>query len=376
MEIKDLLRKTDRQIDYYENYNFYKDMSKIEDMDYFIKVMDSKNSNKLKIENGIIWMSLKEDKEDFEIMFLKKYTKYLEMVLENDIREYYNNSYCSYLFENFWNSLKTEEDFKSKKFINGKSFEEIDTLISNKYNEIIERFYKEEEISDEDKKFLEETFLITVYNDAIFKELDGEEDLMIDIVKYFKKYPIENINTPRKRQLYLLYLLSSKMLELPNNNAIQFYESFDKKVLGSYSKNKDGIAIIRINDLDIYNITTEKEFLEKIFTIFHELGHYKQDIEYDQYTDDIKRIITIEKYLAENDREFYNKYHDSFVLEKDADNYATIEIIKEFGKKHPKLVSNIIERKQKTKKIDSSEFYNIELEEYKKLTENRKRSTK
>ena len=69
---------------------------------------------------------------------------------------------------------------------------------------------------------------------------------------------------------------------------------------------KDGIATIRINDLDIYNITTEKEFLEKIFTIFHELGHYKQDIEYDQYTDDIKGIITIEKYLAENDREFYH----------------------------------------------------------------------
>ena len=194
---------------------------------------------------------------------------------------------------------------------------------------------------------------------------------MSDIKDYFKKYPISDLNSPRNRQLYLLYILSSRMLEFNCNSAIQFYEdsitnSNKNQVLGSFYKTEDGIAFIRINNVDIYNMKTDKEFLEKIFTIFHELGHFRQNNMPEQYENN-QEIIDMEKEIMKNNRQFYNKYHDSFFIERDADNYAIEEMMNEFWDKYPEIVSSIINKELRRKRIPPSKFIVMEIEEYDKL---------
>ena len=83
---------------------------------------------------------------------------------------------------------------------------EIEILLVNKYNELIEKLEKGNPLDEADKRFIEETFLNSAFDDCVYKEYEGEKDLMYDILAYFKKYPIENISNPRNIQLSILYV--------------------------------------------------------------------------------------------------------------------------------------------------------------------------
>ncbi len=370
MEVKDILRDVDGKIAYYECVGFFKDMSKVSDIGYFSQIMKTKDELKSRIEEGLISLVSKKELEDFEIAFLDKYHEYLGYVLEQDVREYYNNKYCSYLYSNAWDSLSSTDNTDEVKFINGKSLSQIDNLLVDKHNELMERMGKGEELGVSDRKFLEESFLSMAYGSIVYKEIDGEKDLMYDITDYFTKYPIRDISNPRNRQLSILSSLSNRMIQIPSNCAIKFtsdtvVDGRGGRVLGCFGIVRDsGVPCIQINGLDIYELQTEKEFLEKMFTLFHELGHFRQQVEFNEFTDEVKKIILMENDMVETHRSFYEEYHDSFLIERDADNYATIQIIKEYGEQYPQIVNNIVARKQGRKRLDSSDFYLMELEEY------------
>ncbi|MBQ8681522.1 MAG: hypothetical protein IJ509_01240 [Bacilli bacterium] len=369
MEVKNLLKKIDGQILYLEYSNFYEDMSKITDENYFIQVMQTKKGEeKQKIEEGIIYLSQLENPKDYEILFLEKYHRYLITTLEKDTREYYNNSYCNYLYSNLCLSLIATDNLDEFKFINGKSLTQLEYLVVDKHNQIMEKHRSGKELDNNDKKFIEESFLFIAYIDTVYKEAEGEKDLMYDIVDYFAKYPIKDLSDPRSKQLYILSILSSQMLNIPGNCAIQFstdtiVDERGVKTLGSFGKlQEDGVNCIVINGLDIYELRTVREFLEKMFTLFHELAHLKQ--EYDDFNDEFKKIIEMELYLIKNNKDFYKKYHDSFYIERDADSYAIAQLIEEFNKQYPVIVYNIISNEQNRKRIDWPTFYLMELEEY------------
>lgn len=370
--VKETVREVNGELVRSECSNFYNDMSKVEDMNYFSQIFEIKNDEeKQKIEEGIIYLSTlveKNELKEYEVIFLEKYHKYLITTLEKDVREYYNNKYCKYLYFGIWNSITTEQQSQEIKFINGKPMEEIDIVLTDKYNKLIENMKSGIVLADNDKKFIEETFLGMAFNNIIYKECDGEKDLMYDIVEFFKKYPNNDISNSRNRQLDMLSVLSSKMIEKSYNCAILFdmdYEDLGNNniSLAHFSKTRSGIPYIKVNDLgDIYS---EQNYLKKMFTIFHELGHLEQ--ENDEFNDEFKKVIEMEHYLIKNDRAFYHKYHDSFCLEWDADNYATTQLIEKYGEQHPKLVTDIVEKKTNKKKIDWATFYLMELEEYGKI---------
>jgi len=375
---KNKLKDTDRLVAYAMSINFFEDMSQINDINHFIQIMQSKvNKEKQEIEEGIIYLTQKVKKEnlkEYEIIFLKKYHQYLFLTLEKDVKEYYNNAYCNYLFSKTLNDLSSHEKpeaAETVKFINGKTISEIEDITVNEANSIMNKIRNNEEIDANDKKFLEELFLSIAYFSAIYKENDGEKDFMYDVVDYFNKYPINDLSTPRNMQLSILYNLSSRMINYPKNCAIIFsteytYSTINQKyTLGFYAKTSEGIPIIGINGLDTYDLKTEKDFLEKMFTIFHELRHFEQ--ENIEFNEELKKITEMENYLIKNDREFYRKYHDSFFLESDADNYAIIQLTELYKKQYPKLVSEIIENQIKNKRIDYQTFYPMELEEYNKI---------
>lgn len=152
------------------------------------------------------------------------------------------------------------------------------------------------------------------------------------------------------------------------------YEEKDttKVTLGFYSKLKDGTPYIQINGLDICELTDIKICLERIFTVLHEYGHLLQDVEFENYEENYQEILTMEKYLIAHDKEFYHLYHDNFLIERDADNYAIVELIKEYGSMYPQIVEEIVASKEKRKLLDESIFLGMEKERYLSLCEENK----
>ena len=375
METNNLLKEINNKVSYLECLDFYKDISKVTDINYFSQIMEQKKEEKSKIEEGLIYLSSKKQLEDFEITFLNKYHTYLKSVLEKDVREYFNNKYCIYLYSSLWKKLPQTKNEDEIKFFNGKSLVQIYNAVIDKYNYLIEKINTEEKLEDNDRLFLEEEFLFEAYNRAIYKEYKGQKDLMYDIVDYFTKYPIKDLSSSRNKQLYILEKLSKIMLEIKGNSAIMLsYNNGDVKKgyvsLGSFFKIHNGqIPCIELNDLE-YGLNTEKDLLNKIFVLFHEVGHFRQEVEFDDFTDETKKIILMEKAIINKNYSFYSDFHDSFLLEKDADNYATIEFIKEFGNKYPSIVYEIVSEKQKKTRIDEPTFYLMELKEYEKNLSN------
>lgn len=352
METNNLLKEINNKVSYLECLDFYKDISKVTDINYFSKIMEQKKEEKSKIEEGLIYLSSKKQLEDFEITFLNKYHTYLKSVLEKDVREYFNNKYCIYLYSSLWKKLPQTKNEDEINFFNGKSLVQIYNAVIGKYNYLIKKINTEEKLEDNDRLFLEEEFLFEAYNRAIYKEYKGQKYLMYDIVDYFSKYPIKDLSSPRNKQLYILEMLSKKMIEIKGNSAIMFSSNnSDVKSgyvsLGSFFKIHNGqIPCIELNNLE-YGLNTEKDLLNKIFDLFHEIGHFKQEVEFDDFTDEAKKLILMEKDIINKNYSFYITYHDSFLLEKDADNYATIEFMKEFGSKYPSIVYEIVSKRQK-----------------------------
>ena len=372
MEIKEVLRDIDGQLAYYECIDFLKSMSKVSDINYFIQVMERQEELKSRIEGCLIYLVSKKELEDFEKVFLDKYYNYLSYILEKDVREYYNNKYCSYLYSNLWNNLTLQDNPNDVKFINGKSLSQIDDLLVDKHNQLMKKIRGGEELDGGDRNFLEESFLSMAYDSIVYKEIDGEKDLMYDIVDYFAKYPINDISNERNRQLYILLFLSRRMTQMSSNCAIKFTSERviedETEVLGCFGMiEDDGVPCLKVNCLDVYDLKTEREFLRKMFTVFHELGHFMQHIEINEFNDDVKKIILMEIDLVRTHRSFYAKYHDSFFIERDADNYAITEIIKEYGEKYPSIVYDILSREQGVERLDPEVFYLMELEEYEKV---------
>ena len=73
------------------------------------------------------------------------------------------------------------------------------------------------------------------------------------------------------------------------------------------------------------------------------------------------------RHSAISDMKFYDKYHDSFCIEWDAVNYATIQLIKLYGKQYSKEVNSIVSEEQDRKRIDWPTFYLMELKEYENI---------
>ena len=73
MRVNALLHKINAEIAYLEYSNFYEDMSKVNDINYFSQIFESKDRDeKQKIEEGIIYLSTLAEKgelKDYEAIF-------------------------------------------------------------------------------------------------------------------------------------------------------------------------------------------------------------------------------------------------------------------------------------------------------------------
>lgn len=357
--INDVIKKTDLLLDYFEVKDLIEKISN-EDNDFEFESLESKVLNK--IESSTLYLYEKKDKNNDEINFLKKYNKYISKLVEKDIKYAMNNDYC-------YNILYTmyDNDCSSDDIIDAfnSTLNSIFDKLNNELEKIENKILKGCELSSCEKNFFENNVLFVV-NKELIEYSDNEI-----ILKYFDKFQFDFDNY-KNRQLYLIWIILKITAEFGKKICIIFDDSIEiekNKYLtsGHIGKLPDGRRVIKINNTSIYNIKYNYDFYNLLFVVFHELGHLNQDVNFDKYSDNSKKIINMENELKNLNRDFYLENHDKFFIEKDASFYAAKKLLQEFPTE--KDVLNIY-RKKISKLLGGDtdkDFYKVEIEMYQTL---------
>ena len=266
---------------------------------------------------------------------------------------YYNNEYCLELLNLAFGDEKVDTFM-------GRNLGKLDNYLVKRYNEMMELVYNKQVLIQEDQDFLVNNFLSYASDIGIYK------DEMPDIVAFVEQYPIKDFNNFKNRCLYMLYLLSLELMNIKREAIIKFDDASNGNVLGGFAHNDTKVKVV-IYNINTYYLGNIKEFLDKLFTLYHELCHVYQKDNSDEYDDDTLQRFYIENEVIKNNYDFYIKYHDNFMIEIDADNYASNRLINGFGKSYTVEVDEIINEKKKLRdkmKIDDNKFLELLYREY------------
>ena len=135
-----------------------------------------------------------------------------------------------------------------------------------------------------------------------------------------------------------MFLISAFVLKVKSIGANSYFnikENEDKELShGSLCSvpSDDGNKIFIIT---LYGITEEKImdndfFVAKLFTMYHEIGHLNLEVNKDDYDEKQNQIFDIENKIIEVYKNFYNKYHDDFFIEKEANSFAINNLRNDF----------------------------------------------
>lgn len=175
------------------------------------------------------------------------------------------------------------------------------------------------------------------------------KSIIKEIVKSFNKeyglnveiYPINIITYFSKEVLTKKYII----------NSLNIKEIVDDmtKTLAYYDENSKNITLYLFNFYNRFKILhhsdKNNEFIDLIFTVYHELGHVLQFQNNDSF---FVFIVQLENTIKQNIPDHYISCHDSYFIELDADYYAigkTKEYLEEYpevsieGKKHIDFLS-------------------------------------
>ena len=368
----EIIKKIDRILKS-SNYkqNFLQLNSIDDDFVLFSVLDDMQEYEKEELEEAIIGLALREEISKEEKIFLNRYKSFVMNKSSKNNMEYLNNNYLSFLYHKEFEKIVKDSNYDSK--INQKSIWDIYQELCDKFNEISTKLKNNAELTNEEQKFFKKFILSTAFYNTINKKYEGENDIMYDVVEYFDKYPITKFDNVENRQLYILYNLSKQLLQIDVDSVVTFNRYHDEKDIrsdGFFKKLVDGRYQINISNLDDIYLKDEKTMFENLFTIFHELGHLMQEINKDSYPKEIQELFEWERYIVNNDNNFYKRYHDSFYLEKDADMFALNKILDLFKNEKTNIIINLINKYEAKKRIDFPSFYNIIFQRYNQLYAN------
>ena len=365
----EVIERTERVLKSSHFEEVFLKLNRINDESILFNTLDEmSDEEKREFEDAIIGLTYRFELKDEIKCFFNKYKNYALQKAKKNSMEYLNNNYLSFLYHNEFKEIVKDNNYDSN--INDKSIWDIYYDLCDRYDEIIEKMNQNEELSNDEKRYIKNFFKSAAFYDTINKKYDGENDIMYDVVDYFNKYPIDNINTPEDKQFFLLYHLSKQLINIDVDTVITFRKYHDENDIrsnGYFKKLRDGRYLINISNLDKIYLGTEEEFFDSLFTIFHELGHLRPEICSEEYPNEIKEVLKREKYIIHNDNKFYKKYHDSFYMEIDADRYALAAIIDLFGNKNQEKISQLIDRIESKKRIYFNVFYDVILKKYEEL---------
>lgn len=361
----EIIDKANKVVRFWEYRPLIAKLSKIQNNNEFNDALNKiKGKEKKELEEAVIGLTYCDTLSKEEQSFLNRYNDYCMQKSKNDIMEYLNNEYLKFLFIN--KSLEYHKDTNKKVILNGIKISDLQESLDKKYNEIIKKM-DSEKLHSKEIDFIINFYEVCVnYYEIEYNDNDG---LMSDLVKFFDKYSLDNLDLGMKRKMFILYSLSKELIKYPCNSIIRFvdYDSKQIRKLGYFVKINDNTGLINIYRTNSIFTESEEEFIEILFTIYHELGHFVQEFDSDEYTDEEKRIIKMEKKVIHNNRKFYSKYHDNFFCEIDADCFAIKMLEKNIH--HEKLKSVISKEINRSNRIDQDTFIKLLLEEYDKCNQ-------
>ena len=339
-EISDILDNTDNMLEFYE----LKDI---------LLNNGFNNIDSGKLESAMIYLYSKSDKSSNEVDVLNKYNNYILNLVNSNKFNIVNSKYFRTIFS---------IDYQNNSdYVLGFNIEELIGFLDDNLKSIENKIINNVELSSLEKTFYQNSLMFFACNTFI----DSSD---IDfIVNYFDKYPIGDLKNIDNRKLFLMSMIARNIKDIGGCVCISFnkhLEIIDSSVtLGHFGKMIDGRYLLEVNNINDYNISDDKNFYEVIFVLLHELGHLNQDINYTKYNEDDKKIIDIEKYLINNNEEFYNNNHDSFFVEIDANMYAVKRMLNEFSNKE---ALDICKKKvdMLNKVYNDDEFIKLEYEVY------------
>lgn len=311
-ETSDILDNSDNMVDYYELKDtlLYADFSRL----------DIKNK---KMENAMIYLYNKSDKSSIEIDMLNKYNNYILKLVDNNKLNIMNNKYFRTIFR--------LEYQNNSDCVLGINMEDLTNILDDILDSIENKINNSIELSNLEKSFYQNSIIFFSCNSYI----DSSD--INTIVNYFNKCPVVDLKDADSRKLFLISMIARNIKDIGCRVCISFNKHLEisngNVTFGHFGKLADGRYLLEVNNVNDYNIKDDKDFYKVIFVLLHELGHLNQDINYEKYSEDDKKRINIEKYLINNNKDFYDNNHDSFFVEIDANMYAVKRMLNEFSNK-------------------------------------------
>lgn len=246
------------------------------------------------------------------------------------------------------------------------------------YDEMVEKLFvknRNRDLSSGESKVL--LFILSYF--SLYNNSYKEEDITI----YFNNYYYKGTKYFLVEELILLNNLIVSFINTMMNSEVNFkYEQFSgppvhinningvKEINVSYSLYYDLLEKNKISKKDYYYL-----MVYQVYSLLHEFYH---SIQFDLFNDnknyDDLENLKKELVVLTKNREFYDKYHNNFKFEKEADEFA-IKYLKAFLKdiiplnmlnfSLKKILSQI--KKINDKNLDEDVFKRLLNEEYEKV---------
>lgn len=356
----EIIEKADRMVKSAEYKPLMIKLGKVNSEKEFTDIlMKMSAKEKKELEEAVIGLAYYNNISLEEQKFINNYNNHCMKKSAEDKMEWLNNGYLKNML--LMKIMEYRQSENKDIAINGMPIVDLHDSLIQKYNCLIT------EMTSRDLNNLEKEFIINFFDmcsDCFAIEKFDNDDIMQDVVKYFDKYPFDNLETAMNRKMYILYTLSKELVKYKCNSLIRFngFDSKDLKFMAFFQKLDDNTGLITINRMNSIFLGSEEDFIEKLYTIYHELGHFNQEFGIYNYTDEEQKLIDIEREVLKKNYDFYLRYHDNFFLEQDADIFAT-KILKN-NIHHDKVDSTLSDILSHRKIIDQGLFMNLLLNEY------------
>ena len=364
--VEEILNKVDKEIKAAEYKSFIMNMSRIDNKKEFNEILKSMSEEKKKdFEEALIGLTYYDELSSEGQKFLEKYEEYCIDVTTNNLKEYFNNSYLRFIFIGKVSEYRANKGKNVK--MNGIDLSDLVDSLNSEYYYLIQKMDRQE-LTDDEKDFIKNYFYVCANSFEIQKSAEGGE--AYDVVKFFDKYPLDDLEGPENRRMYILYTLSKELIKYDCNSLIVFRDFNDakkRKQLGFFIKIDENTGAIGINRTHPNYLNSDNEFMRALFTLYHELGHFDQEFGNREFTDEEIELINMENDMIQKKESFYHKYHDNFYIERDADLFAAKLLRKNFH--HKELDSFISGKLSGRRLIDHKLFISLFLKEYYSIPE-------
>lgn len=355
-----------------KNMNYLYSLAQIQDDDILFKKFEEMSlQEKEKLEDSIIGLYSLDSKESSVFKtFIDRYTKYVTQKSNNDVMFFLNNRFLNYLYSA--ELLKKNENKAYNGSVLGRNIDDIYDDIDNKYFELNEKLDKKIKFTEEEISFMKKLYINCAQFESIFVDADLSEENDYDIINFCNQYPLDIENSIDDQQVFLIYNIIKSLINIKGKYHIifnQFESEKNFKNLGSVSnfKGRDDEYLISIYYTDQIFFDSMKNIADVLFTIFHEIGHILQSNCKEKYDSDMLDIFEDEYFILENDRDFYDKYHDNFLIEQDANLYAFNIMTKLFNDSYPEFCDYALKKMKSKNLIDSKLFTKLFYEKYEQL---------